>query len=158
MGKNPLFMLILSVIISLPLNLVAVEPSEILQNPQLETRARSLSKNIRCLVCQNQSIDDSNASLAKDLRKIVREQLVSGASDDEIYNFLIERYGDFVLLRPPVKATTYILWYGPLFIFFAGLSLSVLFLIRRKRVLPEEPLSPEEQEELSSLISGKEEG
>ena len=109
-------------------------------------------------MCQNQSIDDSNASLARDLRKIVREQLVSGASDSEIYEFLIARYGDFILLRPPVKATTYILWYGPLFIFFAGLSLSVLFLIRRKRVLPEEPLSPEEQEELSSLISGKEEG
>tara|TARA_A100000164_G_scaffold376398_1_gene413376 strand:- start:626 stop:1102 length:477 start_codon:yes stop_codon:yes gene_type:complete len=157
MGKNPLFMLILSIIISLPLNVVAVEPSEILQNPQLETRARSLSQNIRCLVCQNQSIDDSNASLAKDLRKIVREQLVSGASDDEIYNFLIERYGDFVLLRPPVKATTYILWYGPLFIFFAGLVLSALFLIRRKRILPEEPLSHSEKQELSRLISRKDE-
>ena len=157
MGKNPLFMLILSIIISLPLNVVAVEPSEILQNPQLETRARSLSQNIRCLVCQNQSIDDSNASLAKDLRNIVREQLVSGASDDEIYNFLIERYGDFVLLRPPVKATTYILWYGPLFIFFAGLVLSALFLIRRKRILPEEPLSHSEKEELSRLISRKDE-
>ena len=157
MGKNPLFMLILSIIISLPLNVVAVEPSEILQNPQLETRARSLSQNIRCLVCQNQSIDDSNASLAKDLRKIVREQLVSGASDDEIYNFLIDRYGDFVLLRPPVKATTYILWYGPLFIFFAGLVLSALFLIRRKRILPEEPLSHSEKEELSRLISRKDE-
>ena len=157
MGKNSLFMLILSIIISLPLNVVAVEPSEILQNPQLETRARSLSQNIRCLVCQNQSIDDSNASLAKDLRKIVREQLVSGASDDEIYNFLIERYGDFVLLRPPVKATTYILWYGPLFIFFAGLVLSALFLIRRKRILPEEPLSHSEKEELSRLISRKDE-
>ena len=157
MGKNPLFMLITSIIISLPLNVVAVEPSEILQNPQLETRARNLSQNIRCLVCQNQSIDDSNASLAKDLRKIVREQLVSGASDDEIYNFLIERYGDFVLLRPPVKATTYILWYGPLFIFFAGLVLSALFLIRRKRILPEEPLSHSEKEELSRLISRKDE-
>ena len=157
MGKNPLFMLILFIIISLPLNVVAVEPSEILQNPHLETRARSLSQNIRCLVCQNQSIDDSNASLAKDLRKIVREQLVSGASDDEIYNFLIERYGDFVLLRPPVKATTYILWYGPLFIFFAGLVLSALFLIRRKRILPEEPLSHSEKEELSRLISRKDE-
>ena len=157
MDKNPLFMLILSIIISLPLNVVAVEPSEILQNPQLETRARSLSQNIRCLVCQNQSIDDSNASLAKDLRKIVREQLVSGASDDEIYNSLIELYGDFVLLRPPVKATTYILWYGPLFIFFAGLVLSALFLIRRKRILPEEPLSHSEKEELSRLISRKEE-
>ena len=157
MGKNLLFMLLLSIIISLPLNVVAVEPSEILQNPQLEIRARSLSQNIRCLVCQNQSIDDSNASLAKDLRKIVREQLVSGASDDEIYNFLIERYGDFVLLRPPVKATTYILWYGPLFIFFAGLVLSALFLIRRKRILPEEPLSHSEKEELSRLISRKDE-
>ena len=158
MVKNRLFMLILAIIVSIPLNASAVEPSEILQNPQLELRARNLSQNIRCLVCQNQSIDDSNASLARDLRKIVREQLVSGASDSEIYEFLIARYGDFILLRPPVKATTYILWYGPLFIFFAGLCLSVLFLIRRKRVLPEEPLSPEEREELSSLISGKEEG
>ena len=93
----------------------------------------------------------------KDLGKIVREQLVSGASDDEIYNFLIERYGDFVLLRPPIKATTYILWYGPLFIFFAGLVLSALFLIRRKRILPEEPLSYSEKEELSRLISRKDE-
>ena len=158
MAKYRLFMLTLAIIVSLPLNAPAVEPSEILQNPQLEVRARNLSQNIRCLVCQNQSIDDSNASLAKDLRKIVREQLVSGASDNEIYDFLIARYGDFVLLRPPVKATTYILWYGPLFIFFAGLLLSVLFLIRRKRIMPEEPLSPEEQEELSSLINSEEEG
>lgn len=158
MAKYQLFMLTLAIIVSLPLNAPAVEPSEILQNPQLEARARNLSQNIRCLVCQNQSIDDSNASLAKDLRKIVREQLVSGASDNEIYDFLIARYGDFVLLRPPVKATTYILWYGPLFIFFAGLLLSVLFLIRRKRIMPEEPLSLEEKEELSSLISREKEG
>ena len=158
MAKNQLFMLTLAIIVSLPLNAPAVEPSEILQNPQLEARARNLSRNIRCLVCQNQSIDDSNASLAKDLRKIVREQLVSGASDNEIYDFLIARYGDFVLLRPPIKVTTYVLWYGPLFIFFAGLLLSVLFLIRRKRIMPEEPLSPEEQEELSSLINREEEG
>lgn len=158
MVKNRLFMLILAIIVSIPLNASAVEPSEILQNPQLELRARNLSQNIRCLVCQNQSIDDSNASLARDLRKIVREQLVSGASDSEIYEFLIARYGDFILLRPPVKATTYILWYGPLFIFFAGLLLSVLFLIRRKRIMPEEPLSLEEKEELSSLISREKEG
>ena len=158
MVKNRLFMLILAIMVSIPLNASAVEPSEILQNPQLEARARNLSQNIRCLVCQNQSIDDSNASLARDLRKIVREQLVSGASDSEIYEFLIARYGDFILLRPPVKATTYILWYGPLFIFFAGLLLSVLFLIRRKRIMPEEPLSLEEKEELSSLISREKEG
>ena len=158
MVKNQLFILMLAIMVSIPLNASAVEPSEILQNPQLEARARNLSQNIRCLVCQNQSIDDSNASLARDLRKIVREQLVSGASDSEIYEFLIARYGDFILLRPPVKATTYILWYGPLFIFFAGLLLSVLFLIRRKRIMPEEPLSLEEKEELSSLISREKEG
>ena len=158
MVKNRLFILILAIMVSIPLNASAVEPSEILQNPQLELRARNLSQNIRCLVCQNQSIDDSNASLAKDLRKIVREQLVSGASDNEIYDFLIARYGDFVLLRPPIKVTTYVLWYGPLFIFFAGLLLSVLFLIRRKRIMPEEPLSLEEKEELSSLISREKEG
>ena len=158
MVKNQFFILILAIMVSIPLNASAVEPSEILQNPQLEARARNLSQNIRCLVCQNQSIDDSNASLAKDLRKIVREQLVSGASDNEIYDFLIARYGDFVLLRPPIKVTTYVLWYGPLFIFFAGLLLSVLFLIRRKRIMPEEPLSLEEKEELSSLISREKEG
>jgi cytochrome c-type biogenesis protein CcmH len=114
-------------------------------------RARMLSKNIRCLVCQNQSIDDSNASLAKDLRRIVREQLVNGASDNEIFDFLVKRYGDFVLLKPPIKPTTYILWYGPLFLFIIGIFASILFLSRRKKILPEPPLTNEEMEKLSKL-------
>ena len=133
----------------------AIEPTEILQNPQLEARARMLSKNIRCLVCQNQSIDDSNASLAKDLRKVVREQLVNGASDEEIFDFLIERYGDFVLLKPPVKPSTYMLWYGPIILFSIGLVMSVLFLIRRKQLAPEEPLTQKELEQLSKLITNR---
>ena len=126
-----------------------------MQNPQLEARARVLSKNIRCLVCQNQSIDDSNASLAKDLRKVVREQLVNGASDEEIFDFLIERYGDFVLLKPPVKPSTYMLWYGPIILFSIGLVMSVLFLIRRKKLAPEEPLTQKELDQLSKLITNR---
>ena len=114
-----------------------------------------LSKNIGCLVCQNQSIDDSNASLAKDLRKVVREQLVNGASDEEIFDFLIERYGDFVLLKPPVKPSTYMLWYGPIILFLIGLLMSVLFLTRRRKLAPEEPLTQKELDQLSKLITNR---
>lgn len=151
MNKKHLLFVLILVCANFPLSINAVEPNEILKNPQLEMRARMLSKNIRCLVCQNQSIDDSNASLAKDLRRIVREQLVNGASDSEIFDFLVKRYGDFVLLKPPIKPTTYILWYGPLFLFIIGIFASILFLSRRKRILPEPPLTSEEMEKLSKL-------
>ena len=151
MNKKHLLFVLILVCANFPLSINAVEPNEILKNPQLEMRARMLSKNIRCLVCQNQSIDDSNASLAKDLRRIVREQLVNGASDNEIFDFLVKRYGDFVLLKPPIKPTTYILWYGPLFLFIVGIFASILFLSRRKKILPEPPLTNEEMEKLSKL-------
>ena len=151
MNKKHLLFVLILVCANFPLRINAVEPNEILKNPQLEMRARMLSKNIRCLVCQNQSIDDSNASLAKDLRRIVREQLVNGASDNEIFDFLVKRYGDFVLLKPPIKPTTYILWYGPLFLFIIGVFASILFLSRRKKILPEPPLTNEEMEKLSKL-------
>ena len=155
MIKRNLLLILFLAIINLPSSSFSVEPMEILQNPQLEARARVLSKNIRCLVCQNQSIDDSNASLAKDLRKVVREQLVNGASDEEIFDFLIERYGDFVLLKPPVKPSTYMLWYGPIILFSIGLVMSVLFLIRRKKLAPEEPLTRKELDQLSKLITNR---
>ena len=155
MIKRSLLLILFLAIINLPSSSFAVEPAEILQNPQLEARARVLSKNIRCLVCQNQSIDDSNASLAKDLRKVVREQLVNGASDEEIFDFLIERYGDFVLLKPPVKPSTFMLWYGPIILFSIGLVMSVLFLIRRKKLAPEEPLTQKELDQLSKLITNR---
>jgi cytochrome c-type biogenesis protein CcmH len=151
MNKKHLLFVLILVCANFPLSINAVEPNEILKNPQLEMRARMLSKNIRCLVCQNQSIDDSNASLAKDLRRIVREQLVNGASDNEIFDFLVKRYGDFVLLKPPIKPTTYILWYGPLFLFIVGIFASILFLSRRKKILPEPPLTNEEIKKLSKL-------
>lgn len=98
----------------------AVEPSEMLEDPILEQRARAISKQLRCLVCQNQSIDESDADLARDLRIIVREQLVAGKSDEEVIGFVVARYGDWVLLSPPLKTSTLVLWLGPLGI--AGLA------------------------------------
>ena len=95
----------------------SVEPDEFLQNPKKELRARKISKNVRCLVCQNQSIDESSAPLAKDLRILIRKKIENGNTDEEIYNFLSERYGDFILLNPPFKINTFALWVLP-FIFF----------------------------------------
>ncbi|MEC7657045.1 MAG: cytochrome c-type biogenesis protein, partial [Pseudomonadota bacterium] len=108
-------------------NALALQPNEVLKDTALEARARALSKDIRCLVCQNQSIDDSNADLARDLRVLVRERLQKGDSDPEILDFLVKRYGDFVLLKPPVKVSTYLLWYGPIGIFILGVIGLVVF-------------------------------
>ena len=99
----------------------AVEPDEILQNPQYELRARNISKNIRCMVCQNQSIDESNAPLAKDLRVLIRNKIKKGSKDDEIYKFLTDRYGDFILLKPPFNSKNLMLWILPFIFFIIGI-------------------------------------
>ena len=99
----------------------AVEPEEFLKDPKQELRARDISKNVRCLVCQNQSIDESSAPLAKDLRMIVRNKITEGLTDKEIYKFLTDRYGDFILLNPPFKTSTMILWAFPFILFFIAL-------------------------------------
>ena len=101
-------------------NLFSVEPSEILQNQNQELRARNVSKNIRCMVCQNQSIDESNAPLAKDLRILIRNKIKAGDKDEEIYKFLTDRYGDFILLKPPFKSNTLALWFLPFIFFIIG--------------------------------------
>jgi cytochrome c-type biogenesis protein CcmH len=103
----------------------SVEPNEILENPNQELRARDISKNIRCMVCQNQSIDDSNAPLAKDMRIIIRNKIEAGKSDEEIYKFLTDRYGDFILLKPPLKLITFALWFLPFI--FLGFGIYVIF-------------------------------
>ena len=108
----------------------AVEPNEILKNSSHENRARSISKNIRCLVCQNQSIDESNASLAKDLRILIREKITNGRTDKEIYNFLNEKYGDFIMLKPALKLNTFLLWMLPLF--FLVISLMIIYKHNKK--------------------------
>jgi len=108
----------------------AVEPDEILKNSQQELRARDISKNIRCMVCQNQSIDESNAPLAKDLRILIREKIKEGKNNEEIYKFLTDRYGDFILLNPPLKLNTLVLWIFP-FIFF-GIGIFIIFFHNKK--------------------------
>ncbi len=99
-------------------NIYSVEPEEFLQNPKQELKARNISKNVRCLVCQNQSIDESAAPLAKDLRILIRKKVKEGHTENEIYKFLTDRYGDFILLKPPLKRTTFVLWFLP-FVFLA---------------------------------------
>ena len=99
----------------------AVEPEEFLKDPKQELRARDISKNVRCLVCQNQSIDESSALLAKDLRMVIRNKITEGLTDKEIYKFLTDRYGDFILLNPPLKSSTMILWTLPFVLFFIAL-------------------------------------
>ncbi len=132
----------------------AVSPDEMLENPAEEARARALAKELRCLVCQNQSIDDSDAALATDLRRIVRERILAGDTDIEIKNYLTARYGDFVLLAPPVKPATYLLWISPFVLLAMGAAGIVVF-VRRNRVAPMEPqnsLSEDERHELDALL------
>jgi cytochrome c-type biogenesis protein CcmH len=133
----------------------AVEPDEVLADPVLEQRARDISKNLRCLVCQNQSIDDSNAGLARDLRVLVRERLVAGDDNDAVIRHIVERYGDYVLLRPPVKPSTYLLWFGPVLIVAgAGAALFLFYRRRRAASTPDAPtpLTEEERKELDTLL------
>ena len=136
----------------------AVEPDEILDDPALEARARSLSEEIRCVVCQNESIDSSNADLARDLRILVRERLVAGDSDQQVLDYLVARYGDFVLLRPPFKPSTYLLWFGPFLLFILGLGLVVLYFRGGTGQAPAAaaPLSDAEKARLDALIDGSE--
>ena len=109
----------------------AVDPRERLPDTNLETRARALSAELRCVVCQNQSIDESDADLAKDLRQVIRTRIVAGDSDQEVLDFVVARYGEFVLLRPPFKGATVILWLGPILFALAGLGGIVLYYRRR---------------------------
>jgi cytochrome c-type biogenesis protein CcmH len=132
---------------------MAVQPDEVLQDPKLETRARALSSELRCLVCQNQSIDDSDAPLARDLRVIVREKIQAGASDGEIRSYLVDRYGAFVLLRPPFAWNTLLLWSAP-FLLLAGGAAVVWSNARRRREAGAPALSAQEKAALDKITGG----
>ena len=128
----------------------AVAPDEILPDPALERRARTISAELRCVVCQNQAIDDSDAPLARDLRVLVRDRLKSGASDEEVRRFVVERYGEFVLLRPVMAWHTAILWGGPILV----LSLAALGILLARRRAPahlEAPLTPDEEARIRAI-------
>lgn len=135
----------------------AVEPGERLDDTALEARAREISADLRCLVCQNQSIDDSNAPLARDLRVLVRERLVAGDSDEEVVEFVRSRYGDYVLLEPPLKLSTLVLWFGgPMVLLVAGAAVW-LWLGRRSAAAAASgpaPLDAAEQRRLDDLLGG----
>ena len=131
MAKTLLSIVIIFVMIQfISKNSYSVEPEEFLQNPNQEMRARNISKNIRCLVCQNQSIDDSSAPLAKDLRALIRIKVQENDSDEEIYKFLTDRYGDFILLKPPFKISTFLLWSLPFV--FVIIGIFILFVHNKK--------------------------
>ncbi len=131
----------------------AVEPDEILDDPVMEERAREISKGLRCLVCQNENIDDSNADLARDLRLLVRERLVAGDTDQEVEDYVVDRYGEFILLKPKFSLRNAILWFtGPILFLIGGAGV-IGFIRRRSRAeKPDDGLSDEERDRLASLI------
>ncbi len=132
---------------------LAIGVGEALDDPVLEARARAMGKELRCLVCQNQSIDDSDADLARDLRRLVRERLMAGENEAQIKAYLVSRYGDFILLKPPFKAKTYALWLGPAVILLLASGGTALYLRRQAR-RPETaaPLTADERRRLETLL------
>lgn len=137
--------------LSSPVPVQAVQPDEILEDVALETRAREISKELRCLVCRNESIDDSNAGLARDLRLLVRERLVAGDTDAEVKTYLVDRYGEFVLLKPIFSLANAALWFAGPLLFLLGLIASVTYLRSRRPALPDQ-LSEDEKAELARLL------
>lgn len=131
---------------------LAVEPDELLLDPVLEARARYISGNLRCVVCQNEPIDTSNASVARDLRLLVRERLIRGDSDEDVYAFLVARYGDYVLFKPPWKPSTYLLWVSPFLILICA-CIGIVVNLRSKNKPVPKALSIDEENRLKTLLS-----
>jgi cytochrome c-type biogenesis protein CcmH len=125
--------LLLLILLSFSAPAFAVQPDEMLPDPALEARARAISKNLRCLVCQGEDIDESNASYAADIRKLVRERLKKGDSDRQTLEFVQARYGDYVLMRPPVKPSTWLLWAAPLLVLLSGTGIAYLYIRRQQK-------------------------
>ncbi|WP_404382313.1 cytochrome c-type biogenesis protein [Caenispirillum salinarum] len=145
----------LSVAVALPAG--AVQPDEMLGDPALEQRAREVSQGLRCVVCQNENIDESNAELARDMRLIVRDRIVAGDSNEEIMQFMVDRYGDYVLLEPPFKASTYALWFGPAIFLLLAAGAGYAYYRNRTGGVPAETVRPaslsaEERARLDALL------
>ena len=132
----------------------AVQPNEMLADPKLEAQARALSAELRCMVCQNQSIDDSDAPLAHDIRVLIRDRLVKGDNEDQIRTFLVSRYGDFILLKPPFQTNTLVLWGGPPLILLVGAGFLFIAIRRRRRDnLSLAPLTSAEEQRVAALVN-----
>lgn len=138
----------------LPLSVMAGEAQDMAQDPEVEKRMKVLAEDLRCLVCQNESLASSHADLAEDLRREVREQIKKGMTDQEIFDYLVARYGDFVLYNPPVKNTTLLLWFGPFLLLLTGVVWLVLQLRKRRNMVAEQPaLTPEAQSRAANLLN-----
>jgi cytochrome c-type biogenesis protein CcmH len=131
---------------------LAVQPDEVMKDPALEARARALSSELRCLVCQNESIDDSEAPLARDIRVLIRERIGKGESNDAVRGYLVSRYGDFILLKPPFKAETLILWLSPVLVLGLGVAAALFAHRRAPGATPR--LTAEEEARLAALTNG----
>ena len=148
---NPLWLLLCALLFSSLAH--AVEPDETLADPALEARARALTAELRCVVCQNQSVDDSDAPLAKDIRVLVRERIMAGDTDEEVIDYIVARYGRFVLLNPPLSGDTVLLWFGPGILLVIGLALAYLYVRRLNRApVAPQPLSPAEEDAVKRII------
>jgi cytochrome c-type biogenesis protein CcmH len=148
--RRAIVLLLALVVAALPA--LAVEPTEMLKDPALEARAREIGQALRCVVCQNQSIDDSAAEVARDMRRTVRERLVAGDTNDQVFDYMVARYGDYVLLKPPFKLGTVVLWLGAPLVLLVAASAIMLTALRRRATAPLPPLSEEERERLRSLL------
>lgn len=145
--------ILLSIVISLfPLMVLAVEPDEVLTDPLLEDRARVISKELRCVVCKNQDIDSSNAGVARDLRLLVRERLVAGDSNQEVIEYVRARYGDYVLLKPPFKPSTYLLWLTPPLLFLIAFGAGAIVLSKSRKKAVGRDLSAPDEEEVKRIL------
>ncbi|WP_300514231.1 cytochrome c-type biogenesis protein [Aliiroseovarius sp.] len=152
------FVLSLVLALALPLPALAVEPDEMLDDPVLEARAREISKGLRCVVCLNQDIDSSNAGVARDLRILLRERLVAGDSDKEAVDFIRARYGDYVLLKPPLNGKTYVLWLAPVALLLAALGIGGATVIGRRKKSEVTALSDTEEQEIKQFIKQQKSG
>ena len=141
---------------SLALTVSAQEARPLAEDPELEKRLTTLAKELRCLVCQNETLADSQADLAQDLRAQIREQMKAGKSDKEIVAYLTQRYGQFVLYRPPVTPTTYLLWFGPFIFLLGGLVLLFRYVKQRRELIPESSLSVEQLRRVDEILKDRE--
>jgi cytochrome c-type biogenesis protein CcmH len=141
------------VVLTAPFAAGAREAPPVGQDPVIEQRMMALAEELRCLVCQNQTLADSHADLAVDLRQEIRELMQKGQSDEQVKRYLVARYGDFVLYRPPLKSTTWLLWFGPAVLLVGGLTTLYLVLLRRRRLAADEPLDADQEKRALALLS-----
>ena len=152
MKRNFAILLALLALVCSGAAVLRAQVAQPVEDPQIEQRMKNLTQQLRCLVCQNETLADSQADLAQDLRREIREQMKAGKTDPEILGFLTQRYGDFVLYNPPVKATTYLLWFGPFLLLIVGTIVLFRYLKSRREMIEEKPLTAEERRRAEKLL------